>query len=298
MLIPQKIRQIIGWPAISLALVVAASLLMAGCSAVRLAYNQAPDLLYFQIDGYLDFNDTQALRVREDLSRLQQWHRTTQLPAYADLLHKTSQQLPDSITEAQACTTFNEVRAKLDAVLDYAQPTVLWVATQLDEDQLKYLERKQAKTNAEWKKEWLTGTPKEIQDRRFKQALDRSEMIYGSLDEPQKAVIRAGVERSAFDASMTLDERVRRQQDGLQMLRQIAAQKLNAQQAQPLMRAYMDRSLTSPNPAYQRYASTMVTEGCASFSRVHNATTPAQRAKAVQTLKGYEVDFRTLVAQR
>ncbi len=275
-----------------------AAALLAGCSAVRLAYNQAPDLLYFQIDGYLDFTDAQSPRVRDDLGRMLQWHRSTQLAGYADLVQKTRQQMPDPITAEQACTTFGQVRGKLDAVLDYAQPTVVWVSTQLSEDQLKYLERKQTKTNAEWKKEWLSITPKELQDKRFKQALERSEMIYGSLDEPQKAAIRASVAQSAFDVNVVLAERVRRQQDSLQVLRQISSQKLSEAQAQPLMRAYLDRSLRSPNPAAQRHSETMIAEGCASFARVHNATTPAQRAKAVQTLKSYEDDFRALAAQR
>jgi hypothetical protein len=290
MLIPQKLLQIIG-------LLTLAALLQA-CSAVKLAYNQAPELLYWEMDSYLDFSDAQSLRVREDLAKLQQWHRSTQLPQYADLLQKIRQQMPDAITPAQACLTFTEVRSKIDAVFEYAQPSVVAIATQFSEDQIKHLERKQATGNLDWKKEWVSGTPQELNERRYKQALSRSEMIYGNLDDAQKAVLRASIEQSAFDAQMTYTERLRRQQDSHQVLRQIVSQKLSTQQAQPLMRGYLERSLQSPNPAHQRYAQAMIQEGCASFARVHNATTPAQRAKAIQTLKGYEDDFRSLAVQR
>ena len=40
-----------------------ACLLLAGCSAVRLAYNQAPDLMYWWLNGYVDF-DAEAGRAR------------------------------------------------------------------------------------------------------------------------------------------------------------------------------------------------------------------------------------------
>ena len=62
-------------------------------------------------------------------------------------------------------------------------------------------------------------------------------------------------------------------------------------------RLYIARFNTSPDAAYQRYAQTLVEEGCEGFSRVHNAMTAAQRFKAVQSVKGYEQDFLVLAAQ-
>ena len=34
---------------------------LAGCSAVRLAYHQAPELAYWVLDDYADFNGAQSL---------------------------------------------------------------------------------------------------------------------------------------------------------------------------------------------------------------------------------------------
>ncbi|MFM8901356.1 MAG: hypothetical protein ACKOF9_15630 [Burkholderiales bacterium] len=41
--------------------------LLAACSAARLGYGQGPTLAYWWLDGYVDFNEAQSLRVREDL---------------------------------------------------------------------------------------------------------------------------------------------------------------------------------------------------------------------------------------
>jgi hypothetical protein len=66
-----------------IALIIAASWL-AGCSAIKLAYNQAPTLAYGWLDGYLDFNDQQSPQVRDALNRLFAWHRASELPKTAD----------------------------------------------------------------------------------------------------------------------------------------------------------------------------------------------------------------------
>ena len=36
---------------------------LSGCSALRLGYNTAPELAYWWIDGYADFDDAQAPQV-------------------------------------------------------------------------------------------------------------------------------------------------------------------------------------------------------------------------------------------
>ena len=43
------------------------SLVLVGCSALRLAYNQAPSLSYWWIDGYADLNEAQTGQMRRDI---------------------------------------------------------------------------------------------------------------------------------------------------------------------------------------------------------------------------------------
>ena len=81
------------------------------------------------------------------------------------------------------------------------------------------------------------------------------------------------------------------------MLQKIAQDRANTEQARTLLRGYIARFNASPDAAYQRYAQTLVEEGCEGFSRVHNTMTAAQRFKAVRSVKGYEQDFMVLAAQ-
>ena len=46
-----------------------ALLLLGGCSAVRIGYNQAPTLAWWWLDGYLDFDAAQAPQVKAALQQ-------------------------------------------------------------------------------------------------------------------------------------------------------------------------------------------------------------------------------------
>ena len=77
--------------ALCVAILAAGALLLQGCSAVKLAYNQVPHLAYWQLNSYLDLSETQTERVRDELGNLHQWHRDTMLPRHAELLHLLQQ---------------------------------------------------------------------------------------------------------------------------------------------------------------------------------------------------------------
>lgn len=280
-----------------MAALVASAVLLQACSTVKLAYNQAPQLAYWQINSYLGLSDAQAERVRSELGDLHQWHRDTMLPRHAELLQKVQQQLPSDITGDQACRTYADVRAQIDRVIDELQPKLAVVAAQLTDAQIRNLEKKQADSNADWRKEWVSVTPEKLAEQRYKQLLSRAEGFYGTLEAPQKQALRQFVAQSSFDAQRTYVERLRRQKDLVQVLREVSAQPANAERNSELLRGYLERFNASPDADYQRYARKLVDEGCAGFARVHNVMTAAQRAKAVQSVAGYAQDFWVLAGR-
>ena len=281
--------------------VLAMLLLVAGlqaCSAVKIAYNQAIELSFWQLDGYFDFNDTQKPRVREELAKVHQWHRQTQLPGYIEALQRWQTWLPGEVTEAQACAVFDEVRNKLQVISDRALPAAGSLAATLVPEQLNAMQKKFSKLNAEYRSEFIEGTPVVLMEKRLKKAVSRAEMLYGPLDEPQLAVLKARLAQSVFDANISLGEFQRRQRDALQSLSPLVAGQSTAEQARPVVQAYLQRALNSPNAAYRAYQERLTRDSCATFAALHNSTTAAQRAKAVETLSSYAQDFRLLTAQR
>ncbi|MGL4435505.1 MAG: DUF6279 family lipoprotein [Giesbergeria sp.] len=283
--------------ALCLTILLVWGLLLQGCSAVKLAYNQVPQLAYWQLNRYLDLSDAQTDRVRSELDLLLQWHRSTMLPQHARLLQQVQQHLPGTVTPEQACRIYDDARIQLDAVWAQAEQQLLWLAPQLSPAQIRTLEMQQAQSNVDWKKQWLDASPEQMREQRYKQLLSRAETFYGTLDEPAREALRSYVARSSFDPQRSYVERLRRQKDLVEVLQGIAQNGSDHQRTLGLLRGYRTRYNASPDPAYQRYAQRLVEEGCEAFARMHNAMAPVQRLQAVQSLKGYERDFWVLAAQ-
>lgn len=280
-----------------LAALAVGALLLQGCSAVKLAYNQVPHLAYWQLHHFLDLSENQSDRVRSDLGLLHQWHRGTMLPRHAELLQQVQQQLPAPVTPDQVCRIYDDARVQLDAVWAQTELQLVWLASQLSPAQIRHLEKKQADSNADWKKQWLDPPPGQVREQRYKQLLARAETFYGTLDEGPRAALRTFVARSSFDPQRSYAERLRRQKDLVQVLRSIVQEQAPTERSLALLRGYRARFSTSPDGAYQRYAQALTEEGCEGFAHMHNAMAAAQRLRAVQSLKGYEQDFWVLAAQ-
>lgn len=268
---------------------------LAACTATRFAYNQAPTLSYWWIDRHVDLDDAQTVKTREDLNAFFQWHRSQELPAYAGLLRQWQAMAMDTVSPAQACVQFEDIRQRLDRVAAATVEPFARLALQLSPTQLENLKKQQAESNEDFEKDFLRGSPEQRLNKRFDKALSRSESFYGALGPAQRDLLRELLQKSPFDPQRTQSERLRRQADLLQTVRDAQAAPAKAEQ---LVREHIARIRQSPAPGYDAYNQELVRQGCAQFATLHNSTTAEQRANAVRALKGYEDDLRTLSAQR
>lgn len=280
-----------------LGLLAAAAALQA-CSVMKLAYNQAPELAYWYLDDHLDLSGEQSLRLKAGLGQLQDWHRQTQLPAYITTLQQLQQQIGADTTAAAACAVTTDVRGKLATVAQQAEPLAAGLVGLLQPAQLKHLAEQFAKTNAEAEDEQRSDSRNIRQSKRYRQALSRAESLYGTLTEPQRAVMARRLEQSRFDARRLFAERQRRQRDTLATLQPLATGQASSAQAQTALHGLLERTLTAPDAGHRSYLEALAQENCQSFAELHNSTTPAQRSKAVDTLKNYEQDLRLLNARK
>ena len=96
-------------------------------------------------------------------------------------------------------------------------------------------------------------------------------------------------------------ERLRRQTDILQTLRQLQrdpAAPTDAAPARTAVRGLLERSVQSSHPAYRAYAEALAQQDCQGIAALHNSTTPKQRESAVRWLAGFEQSLRELAAQK
>ena len=277
-------------------LVVLLQLGLGGCSSIRLAYNNAPQLVWWWADGYVDFSREQTPQVKAGIERVLDWHRSTQLPDYLSLLVAGQSQVLEATTAAQVCRWQEQVREKLEPTL---QRTLLlaneWLPG-LGEAQFKHIEQRYAKGDEELRDNFLQADANERQAESFKRALERAELLYGRLGDAQKKVIREGVAASPFDPTLWLAERQRRQREVVATLRRLAAEKADSDKRLAALRMLAAHAERSVDVAYRSHQVKLADYNCALAAQIHNATTPAQRLKARENLKGWEEDLRSLIA--
>lgn len=271
---------------------------LGGCSAIKLGYNNLPELAWWWLDGYMDFNDAQRTPVREALTRMHQWHRANELPRYAQLLARVEQMAAADVSSEQVCQLADEGRLRFLALADQSEAAIAAIAPTLTPEQLRHLAQRYERSSQEFRKNWIDASADDRRERQFKQFAERLEDTYGRLDEAQRAVLRQRLEASRFDPAQVFTEMQRRHSDTLQTLRQLRTPGLPAQEARLQIRGLVERGQVPPDAAARRYREQVTQDNCALIAAVHNVTTPTQRQSAVRRLRAYQRDLADLTAQR
>ena len=281
----------------TLALALLATVALAGCSAVKLGYEQGPSLSYWWLDAHLDFNDRQTPQVREALERLQRWHRQRELPVYADLLARMATLAEGPIEAEQVCQIEREVLQRLDVLQREALRTFSPVAAQLDARQIRHLSAHLEQKNVRWEEEWLQGSTSARLQRRLDKVIDRNSDFYGSLSPAQTLLLRKHLEQSTWTPEWGRQERLRQQRDLVGTLMRIEQADLPAKSAETALLGVWERWLTPPAEADRQRWQAWLEQGCKNLAELHNSTSTEQRQRAARRLRAYEKDLRELAGR-
>jgi len=275
------------------------SVILTGCSAVRLGYNNLPDIASWWLDSYIDFSDTQGPQAKAALQKLQTWHRKEELPAIADLLVQAQTLAPQNITPEQACKIWEGAQVRVESFIQESSRLAAPVVSQLSAKQFKHLEKEWASRNEDWKKQWVQGTPDSRIKKRVDLAAERFNSFYGDLNLEQRQVLKQQFLQSTWSPEASYQRRLKRQQEQL-----IALQAMSSEITKPAMplpqveKALQSLILQSVRPKDAGDLSKQLQleqQACQNLAQLHNTMSPAQRLKAQRKLKDYETDVRELM---
>ena len=275
------------------------SVILTGCSAVRLGYNKLPEIASWWLDSYIDFSDTQGPQAKLALQKLQAWHRKEELPAIAELLVQAQTLAPQNITPEQACKIWEGAQVRIESFIQESSRLAAPVVSQLSAKQFKHLEKEWASRNEDWKKQWLQGTPDSRIKKRVDLAAERFNSFYGDLNLEQRQVLKQQFLQSTWVPEASYQRRLKRQEEQL-----IALQAMSSEITKPAMplpqveKALQSLILQSVRPKDATDLSKQLQleqQACQNLAQLHNTMSPAQRLKAQRKLKDYETDVRELM---
>jgi hypothetical protein len=269
--------------------------LAAGCSTIKFTYNHGDTLLYWWLNAYLDLDSDQSTWVKQDIDKLFQWHRQTQLHDYAGLLANMQRQLAGNPTQADLLSDYRDIKARTELLAFKALPELADVARSVKPDQIAQMEEKFTKNNEKFRKTYMSGDQDHQRKVRFEKSMDQLDLWFGPFAHDQLAILRKASDARPLDNEIWLQERKLRQQKIVALLRRVQQEKLNKEQTMAaihdLLRDTFDR-FEAPDrkaffDAYTDSTSTYI------LTAIRIAT-PDQKAHAQKRMQGWINDFNAL----
>ena len=271
---------------------------IAACSSLRLAYNNGDTLLYWWLDGYVDLTSDQKGFVQKEIDKLFSWHRKTQLNDYIQILQTSQKQLAGNPTAADLQTTYDDVKNRTQKLLLKAAPELAELAVSLEPDQIDNLEKKFASNVDDFRKKNMKGDKEAQQKFRYKKSMEQFELWFGKFSSDQEAQIRKASDARPLDNEIWLNERKRRQNSILTLVRKVQKEKLSKEATIPLINNLVKESFNRlDNSENKQFFEASEQGSLQLILTVIKIATPEQKEHAQKRMQGWISDFRSLAAE-
>jgi len=270
---------------------------LAGCSSLRLGYQQGPTLARWWLDRQFDFDAEQKPRVHVAVDEFFSWHRRAELPPIADLLARVRGAVDGRLDGARICGWETEAKQHANAAFEHALPALADLALTLAPSQIDRFERRLAEAARDRRSEWLPPSPETRRRRATERAEDRAEELYGRLNADQRRWLGDAVAALPSGPERVLDDREAQNAALIATLRRIQARRPDASQVAVALREQWQAAAESPDPVTRARRHAATEAQCALTAELHDRATPAQRRTAAQRLAGWEADARELAAR-
>jgi len=275
-------------------LAVVGALALAGCSATRIAYDNAGTVIRFMASSYLDLDSAQSEVLKPRVARFHQWHRTNELPVYAALLRSASSRAANGITAEDVSWGLGNLRARYRRLAAKAVEDAAPVLATLRPAQLAVLERKFAENNEKYAKEFLPVDEKKRLRAQGKRMLERLRDFAGDLTPEQEARIGRFVAAHERHVALRFEDRQRLQREFVALLKQHREpQELGGQLAEMFTQPEARRSeefLREDKRWDEDFAQLIV--------ELDRSLSPVQRAHVVRRLSDYAEDCAVLAGRK
>ena len=275
-------------------LLVTSALVLAACSATRVAYNNADTMLRFMVPSYLDLDAEQSDDLTPRIVRFHQWHRSNELPLYVALLQSASQRAARGITAGDVAWGLANVRSRYRRFAAKAAEDAAPVLVTLAPAQHVVLEKKFAENNEKYAKEFLSTDDTKRRRAQLKRMLERFRDFAGELAPDQEARIGRFALDHERHTALRFEDRLRWQHDFVAFLRQERKpEDLGRHLAEMFQKPELRRSeeFIREDKRWDEGLGQLIVD-------LDRSLSPNQRAHVVQRLSDYAEDFAVLAGRR
>lgn len=270
-----------------LAIVAAATL--AGCSGVRMAYDNADTFIRWRLLQFLDVHGEQADELDERIGRFMRWHRVNALPKYARDAEDAARRLERGLSRDDLVWGYDAFiahgREAMRAAADQAAPLL----DRLTPEQIRHMEQRVAEENRKFAREYLRGSERERREQRAKRIVERLEDWLGNLSKAQIEAVKQFSARAPLINELRDGDNKRIQSEMIAIIRAHEARKRLGERV-----VSWDKGR---DPAYVAARAANVQEFNTLLLELNRLATAEQRGRVVAELRRYSQEFRALAAR-
>jgi hypothetical protein len=265
------------------------SVSVSGCT-VKLTYNFLDWVLYWELKDYVKFTRDQRLLVKDEISQLIDWHRSDELPQYADQLEKLSKQLKSGITVEQLEESYNYLRGSWQRIVIKTLPAAVDIISNLNDQQVNdFLEMLIEKEGDDAKK-IEKGTHVRTVKKREAYVSKKIVEVIGPLNEVQKALIAQWAQHMKPTKEFSLAQAIQWRTK----MQTVLAERHDEQQLQKNLMVLFANPDQLRSASYRRLIDKNKHLVMQLLLDLNQTLTHQQRIKLVKKLNGYVEDFRDL----
>jgi len=263
-----------------------ALLVLAGCSATQMVYDNGATLLRWRATSYLDVHGQQAKDLDRRIENFLAWHRAKALPQYAELAKSCARRVERGLTRADLEWGYDAFRAQLDEGLRAAAREIAPMMDRLTPEQIAHLEQRIKEDNEKFAEEQLDGDEAARRARRMERNVKRMEEWFGTLTAAQRAAVRRYSESAPLTGVLRAEDRRRRQAALLTILRTRTAERRLADWA-----ASWDQGRSAE---YEQASRAHLAAYYDMLLAIDRTLSAEQRAAAAARFRGLARDFQQL----
>jgi hypothetical protein len=272
-------------------------LLITACSTVRFAYNQGDTLIRWWIDDHIGLTAEQEVLTRELLEQQFWWHRTEQLAEVSKTLEQLRRQLHRPLSTQEVSQFSDDLKKFIYTIAKKSTPDAAKIFVTLQNNQIEKMQKRMQKGNEKFAKEWLPPSAEKQNKVRADKVIDRVEWLFGTINKEQEEKIRQHIKNNPLDMNMVYQERLRRQNDLIKIVRTIHQNKLNQQQAEELLTVYMKNFEYGTSKEQQDFGKKRSAIGVQLSSFITHTMNDEQRKYASGRVETWALDVQELVKE-
>jgi hypothetical protein len=264
---------------------------------VRFAYNQGDTLIRWWIDDHIGLTAEQEVLTRELLEQQFWWHRTEQLAEVSKTLEQLRRQLHRPLSTQEVSQFSDDLKKFIYAIAKKSTPDAAKIFVTLQSNQIEKMQKRMQKGNEKFAKEWLPPSAEKQNKVRADKVIDRVEWLFGTINKEQEEKIRQHIKNNPLDMNMVYQERLRRQNDLIKIVRTIHQNKLNQQQAEELLMVYMKNFEYGTSKEQQDFGKKRAAIGVQLSSFITHTMNDEQRKYASGRVETWALDVQELVKE-